>query len=78
MAAPASSAFGKPTNPPTQKERRRNRKKEKQGPSTSCLLLKKKYHNFQGLLFQHLCQFSTFWGNHALLGFNSLGSVNYE
>jgi len=78
MAAPVSSAFGKPTKPTPQKERRRNRKKEKQGPSSSCLLLKAKNHNFQWLLFQHLCQFSRFWGNHALLGFKSLGSVNYE
>jgi len=47
MAAPVSSAFGKPTKPTPQKERRRNRKKEKQGPSSSCLLLKAKNHNFQ-------------------------------
>jgi hypothetical protein len=76
MAAPASSAFGKPTNPP-QKERRRNRKKEKQGPSSSCLLLKKKTQ-FSRTTLPASLSILHIWGNHALLGVHSLGSVKYE
>jgi hypothetical protein len=78
MAAPASRAFGKPTKPLPQKERRRNRKKEKQGPSSSCLLLKKQITIVEGYSSRIFLNSPHFGGNHALLQFKSLGSVNYE